>query len=157
MPDIHHETFIKAPIEHIFDLARSIDVHIETLAKTNEQAIAGTTSGLMELGDWVTWRATHLGVRQKLTSKITEMERPHRFSDEMVKGAFHSFVHTHEFIAVKGGTIMKERFSYRSPFGIVGKLADKLFLERYMTRFVVNRANELKRIAEAPGGTNYSS
>ncbi len=157
MPDILHETFIDAPIEQCFDLARSIDVHIETLAKTNEQAIAGTTSGLMELGDWVTWKATHLGVRQKLTSKITEMERPHRFSDEMVKGAFHSFIHTHEFIEVDGGTLMKERFSYRSPYGFVGKFADKLFLERYMTRFVVNRANELKRIAETPGRTNYSS
>ncbi|MBT2581277.1 SRPBCC family protein [Planococcus sp. ISL-109] len=149
MPEILHETFIEAPIEHCFDLARSIDVHMVTLAKTNELAIDGTTSGLMELGDWVTWEATHLGVRQKLTSKITEMDRPHRFSDEMVKGAFHSFTHTHEFTADRGGTIMKERFSYRSPYGIIGKLADKLFLERYMTRFVMNRASELKRIAEA--------
>lgn len=77
MPMIYHETYIEAPIERCFDLARSIEVHIETVPKTSERAIAGTTSGLMELGDWVTWKATHLGVRQKLTSKITEMERPY--------------------------------------------------------------------------------
>ncbi|MGM0896970.1 MAG: SRPBCC family protein [Bacillota bacterium] len=148
MPRIVHETYIEAPIERCFDLARSIEVHIETVSKTNERAIAGTTSGLMELGDWVTWKATHLGVRQKLTSKITEMERPYRFSDEMVKGAFHSFVHTHEFTESGSGTLMKDWFVYRAPFGIIGKLADKLFLERHMEKFLSTRAAELKRIAE---------
>ncbi|RAZ69579.1 SRPBCC family protein [Planococcus maitriensis] len=148
MPMIYHETYIEAPIERVFDLARSIEVHIETVPKTNERAIAGTTSGLMELGDWVTWKATHLGVRQKLTSKITEMERPYRFSDAMVKGAFHSFHHTHEFTESGSGTLMKDWFVYRAPFGVIGKIADKLFLERHMEKFLSTRAAELKRIAE---------
>ena len=149
MPKIVHETYIEAPIERCFDLARSIEVHIETASKTNERAIAETTSGMMELGDWVTWKATHLGVRQKLTSKITEMERPHRFSDEMVKGAFHSFHHTHEFTESGSGTLMVDWFVYRAPLGFIGKLADKLFLERHMEEFLSTRAAELKRIAES--------
>ena len=36
MPMIYHETYIEAPIERVFDLARSIEVHIETVSKTND-------------------------------------------------------------------------------------------------------------------------
>ncbi|MBM7705750.1 ligand-binding SRPBCC domain-containing protein [Chryseomicrobium aureum] len=148
MPIIHHEIFIHAPITVCFDLARNIDVHIQTTGKTNERAVAGVTSGLIEKGQTVTWEATHLGVRQQLTAKITEMDRPYRFVDAMVKGAFHSFTHIHEFVESGTGTIMKDTFSYKSPLGVVGIVADKLFLERYMREFIVSRAEGLKKIAE---------
>lgn len=148
MPIIKHDIYIDAPINVCFDCARNVEVHTETTTKTKEKAIDGVTVGLMENGDTVTWEATHLGVKQKLTAKIIEIEKPYKFTDVMVKGAFHSFSHTHEFIESGTGTIMKDTFSYKSPFGVLGKIADKLFLEKYMRNFIVNRAKELKRIAE---------
>ena len=57
-------------------------------------------------------------------------------------------MHTHQFIEEKGGTLMIDTFEYKSPFGLIGRVADKLFLEKYMTRFIISRAKELKRIAE---------
>jgi len=66
----------------------------------------------------------------------------------MVKGAFHSFTHIHEFVESGTGTIMKDTFSYKSPLGILGILVDKLFLERYMREFIVSRAEGLKELAE---------
>lgn len=149
MPVINFEIYVDAPIEVCFDLTRNVDVHTETTAKSKERAIAGVTSGLMGKGDTVTWEAMHLGVKQKLTAKIIEMDKPYSFTDVMVKGAFHSFTHTHEFIKQGKGTLMRDRFEYRSPLGILGKIADKLFLEKYMTRFIVERSMELKRIAES--------
>jgi ligand-binding SRPBCC domain-containing protein len=95
MPKIELETIINAPIERVFDLARSIDLHAETLSHTNEKAIAGVTKGLINLGETVTWEATHFFVKQQLTSKITVCERPNRFSDTMVSGAFARFDHDH--------------------------------------------------------------
>lgn len=148
MPIIKHDTFINAPINACFDLARNVDVHTETTIKTKERAIGGVTVGLMENGDTVTWEAIHLGVKQKLTAKIIEMEKPYKFTDVMVKGPFDSFTHTHEFIESGTGTLMKDTFAYKSPFGFLGIIADRLFLERYMKNFIVNRAKELKRIAE---------
>ncbi|MDN4606158.1 SRPBCC family protein [Sporosarcina highlanderae] len=148
MPTIKHEIHINAPIHICFDLARNVDVHTETTAKTKERAIGGVTTGLMEKGDTVTWEAVHFGIKQKLTAKVIEMNKPYNFTDVMVKGAFHSFIHTHEFIESGTGTIMKDTFSYKSPFGILGIIADRLFLEKYMKRFISDRANELKRIAE---------
>lgn len=148
MPTIRHEIHINAPIHICFDLVRNVEVHTETTAKTKERAIGGVTTGLMEKGDSVTWEAVHFGIKQKLTAKIIEMNKPHSFTDAMVKGAFHSFIHIHEFVESGEGTIMKDTFSYKSPLGFLGIVADKLFLEKYMTRFIANRANELKRIAE---------
>lgn len=148
MPSIIHEIYIDAPISICFDLARDVDIHMETASHTKEKAIAGVTSGRMEKGDEVTWEATHFGRKQQLTAKIIEMEKPYRFTDAMVKGAFHSFIHTHEFLESGSGTIMKDRFVYRSPLGVLGILADKLFLEKYMEGFIVNRALALKKMAE---------
>ena len=93
MPRIEITTHIHAPIEVCFDAARSIDLHMESTKHTGEQAIAGRTSGLIELGETVTWRAKNFCIWQTLTSKITEMDRPNYFVDEMVDGAFHSFRH----------------------------------------------------------------
>ena len=149
MPIIVHEIYIESPIEVCFDLARDIEVHMKTTNETKERAVAGRTTGLIEIGESVTWEAVHLGVKQRLTAKITGMERPYSFTDEMVKGAFHSFTHTHEFRTSDTGTIMKDTFSYKSPLGLLGVAADKLFLEKYMRNFIVNRANELKNIAES--------
>ncbi|MCM3744354.1 SRPBCC family protein [Sporosarcina luteola] len=149
MPIIEYEIYVDAPIHICFDLTRNVEVHTQTTTKTKERAIAGVTTGLMENGDTVTWEAVHLGVRQRLTAKIIEMDRPHQFTDVMVKGAFHSFTHTHEFVESGTGTIMKDTFAYKSPFGIIGKIADRLFLEKYMKNFIADRAKELKRIAES--------
>ncbi len=152
MPVIKCEIFIDAPIDVCFDLARNVEVHTETTSKTKERAVAGVTEGLLEKGDTVTWEAIHLGVKQKLTAKIIEMEKPATFTDVMIKGAFHSFTHVHEFIESGTGTIMKDSFSYQSPFGMLGVMADRLFLEKYMRDFIGNRAKELKRIAENKAG-----
>ncbi|WP_438312636.1 SRPBCC family protein [Sporosarcina sp. FA9] len=149
MPLIEHREFILAPIEVCFDLARDVDIHTQTSAHTEEKVVGGVLTGLMEAGDTVTWEAVHLGVKQKLTAKVTVMNRPYRFEDIMLKGAFHSFKHIHEFIKLENGTIMIDYFQYKSPFGLLGVVADKLFLEKYMRNFIVNRAKALKQIAES--------
>ncbi|MBS3678730.1 SRPBCC family protein [Ornithinibacillus massiliensis] len=148
MPIIKHEQFIQASLDVCFDLARNVEIHTLTTSKTKEKAVGGVTQGLLKKGDTVTWEATHFGIRQKLTVKVTHMEKPTMFVDVMVKGAFNSFTHTHRFVEENGGTIMIDIFKYKSPLGIVGIIADKLFLEKYMTNFIISRAKELKRIAE---------
>ncbi|WP_163099353.1 SRPBCC family protein [Peribacillus alkalitolerans] len=148
MPVIEHRQFIKAPIELCFDLARNVNIHTQTTSNTNERAVDGVIEGLLEEGDTVTWEAIHFGIRQRLSAKVTLMEKPHKFVDNMVKGAFHSFTHTHEFIEESGGTVMMDTFHYKSPLGLIGVLADKLFLEKYMREFIASRSKALKEIAE---------
>jgi len=149
MPTIHLETMIRAPIELCFDLARSVDVHMASTNHTGERAISGITSGMMNLNDEVTWEAKHFYVRQRLTSRITAMERPRMFVDEMQRGAFKRWHHLHTFEPRNGGTLMLDEVDYQSPLGILGRIADKLFLESYMTHLLLVRNAHIKHVAEA--------
>jgi len=148
MPHVVLETRIDVPIDVCFDLARDIDVHAETTRQTGERAVAGVMHGKIGAGDTVTFEARHLGVRQRLSSRMTQFDAPHVFADEMTAGAFKSLTHVHEFFAVPTGTLMRDTITWVSPLGMLGVLADKLFLERHMRRFVTQRNQRLKEIAE---------
>lgn len=149
MPRIELQTEIKADKQIVFDLSRSIDLHKISTQHTNETAIAGKTSGLIELKESVTWRAKHFGIYQQLTSKITEFEKPNYFVDEMVSGAFKRFKHEHHFKDSTNGTLMIDIFDYTSPLGFLGKIADKLFLKKYMTNLLIQRNQIVKEFAES--------
>src|SRR5436190_7571691 len=101
-------TEIDAPIERCFDLARDVQAHCRTAAFTRERVVGGKSTGLLELGDQVTFEGTHFGIRQRLTSAIVEFDRPHRFVDEMVSGAFKSLRHVHDFESQDSKTIMRD-------------------------------------------------
>lgn len=148
MPIIELQTRINAPKEIVFDLARNITLHEISTGNSNEKAIGGITSGLINLNESVTWRAKHFGIYQRLTVKITEMEIPNSFTDEMTKGIFKRFRHTHHFVMDGDFTIMKESFDYTSPLGVIGKLADFLFLKLYMKIFLKERNEVIKAYAE---------
>src|ERR1700760_2883163 len=115
MPKIILETLIEAPVGRCFDLARDIDLHAASMQHTGERAVAGRTSGLIEFGETVTWEATHFGIRQRLTSKITKFDYPDRFVDEQVSGAFKSFRHEHHFSKHGDATLMSDVFIFTSP------------------------------------------
>ena len=148
MPRIEITTEINSTLEICFDLARSIDLHKISTAKTNEEAVEGKTSGLIGLNESVTWQATHFGIKQKLTSKITRFDRPFYFKDEQTNGAFKSFVHTHTFSQVGDKVIMKDVFEYQSPFGFAGKIFNALVLTNYMRKFLAERNHIIKEVAE---------
>ncbi|WP_029038768.1 SRPBCC family protein [Salinimicrobium xinjiangense] len=149
MPVIRLETHIKADIKIVFDLARSIDFQSEAVTSSNEKAVAGRTSGLIGLNETVTYRGKHLGVVQSLTTRVTEFDPPNFFADEMVKGAFKSMRHEHYFSTSGEETIMKDVFNFEAPLGPLGWLANKLFLEAYMTNFLKGRNKTLKEYAES--------
>lgn len=150
MPAITLTTAILAPIDRCFDLARSIDRHVESMGATNERAVAGVTSGLIGLGQEVTWEARHFGVRWHLTSRITAYERPRYFQDTMITGPFATFVHEHHFVAEQGGTTMRDNIEFRSPLGALGGLVDRVVLRSYLRKLLARRNVVLKRLAERP-------
>jgi ligand-binding SRPBCC domain-containing protein len=122
MPTIVIDTPIRAPIERVFDLARDVGAHVESSAFTGERAVEpGKTSGLLEAGDLLTFEGRHLGVRQRLTVRITEMQPPVRFVDEGVRTIFRALRHVHEFLDQGDGiVVMRDTVQWRSPFGAIG-------------------------------------
>ena len=149
MPTIHLTTFIAAPVERVFDLSRSIELHKKAMTKTGEQAIAGTTSGLINLNETVTWKAKHLYKVRVLKSKITTMTPPVSFTDEMMEGDFKKMRHEHHFKVIDNGTLLIDLFDFEIPYGAIGKLAGNLFLTNYMRNLLEQRNTLIKEYAES--------
>ena len=136
-------TRTSTPKSELFDRARSIDAHRESMAQSREKAVAGVTSGLISVGEEVTWRAWHFGIPLQMTSRITEMEPPDYFVDEQVSGPFRRFRHVHEFSQDSTGTTMVDRVEFAAPFGPLGRLAEKLVLARYLRKLIETRNRHL--------------
>jgi len=148
-PTIHLTTFINAPADRVFDLSRSIDLHKKSMAHTGEQAVAGTTAGLIELNETVTWKAKHLFKIRVLRTRVTNMSKPSCFTDKMAQGDFKSMKHEHHFKQVQNGTVLIDLFSYEVPYGGVGKIVNQLFLNRYIRKLLEHRNQVIKDYAES--------
>src|SRR5690348_16485920 len=120
------------------------------MGATNERAVAGVTSGLIGLGQEVTWEARHFGVRWHLTSRITAYKRPRYFQDTMIPGPFATCVHEHHFVAEQGGTTMRDNTEFRSLLEAHGRLAVRVVLRSYLRKLLARRNVVLKRLAESP-------
>jgi ligand-binding SRPBCC domain-containing protein len=147
---IRLETVIAAPAGDCFGLSLSVDAHAASMRRSGERAIGGVTSGIMKLGDTVTWRARHFGIVFRMTSAITEYQYPSRFVDVQLQGPFRRWWHEHTFTATANGkTVITDVVQFQSPLGPLGCLADRLVLDRYMPRLLRQRNAWLKTTLEA--------
>ena len=149
MATIHLTTLINAPAQRVFDLSRSINLHKISTAHTGEKAIAGVLNGLIEVNETVTWQAKHLFKLRQFTSKIIAMEKPVSFTDEMIQGDFTEYKHEHHFKQIENGTIMIDLVHFESPYGMVGKIFNQLYLKNYMKTFLLERNEVIKEYAES--------
>jgi len=151
------QTTIEVPLERCFDLARSIDFHKHSVSSTQEQAIGGVTSGLIDMGQQVQWRAKHFGLWLHMTVTITEMKRPSHFQDVMISGPFRYFKHDHTFTQQSRNTIMIDSLEFASPVPVLGSLADIVVLRSHLKRFLQGRNLALKAAAESDQWRNFLS
>ena len=157
MPVIHLTTFIAAPIERVFDLSRSIDLHKYSMTKHKEEPIGAIINGLVKEGDEITWRAHHFFKKRILKTRIISFNRPNSFTDEQVAGDFALMKHQHFFKSIENGTIMIDIFEFKSPYGFAGRIFNKLYLTNYMRKLMEHRNKHIKETAEGNRWKNYIS
>ena len=150
MTTIHLTTKINASKQIVFDASRNIDIHQQSASPSKEKAIDGVTSGLINLNETVTWHGKHFGFYLTHKSRITAMTFYDYFVDEMEEGNFKSFKHEHFFEEENGVTIMKDHLQYETPFGILERIFDALFLKKHLTQFLLERNKVLKEVSEKP-------
>lgn len=151
MQIIHLETAIAAPPERCFLLSLNVDLHKASTAQTSERATAGVTSGIIGPDQTVTWQARHFGFMLTHESLISHYDSPRYFQDAMQRGAFKSFVHDHYFdLQSDGTTRMRDDLRFAAPLGPLGSIAEILVLRRYLTRFLMERNDLIRSVAESP-------
>ncbi len=148
MPEIELKTLIDAPPKVCFDLSLDIDLHMKSMKQSNEKAVGGRVSGQIKLGETVVWKAKHFGFNFTMTIKIIDLASPLHFTDEMINGPFKYLRHQHFFEEVPNGTRMIDCFDFQSPLGFLGRIADKVFLEKYMKALLAKRNSLIKDTAE---------
>jgi len=145
------QTLIPLDMPEAFDLSLSIDAHMGSFAATGERATAGVTSGIIGMGEFVTWRAKHFGITWTMTSVITAWDRPRCFVDEQSRGPFKSFWHEHRFRHVDSGTELHDTVRFEAPLGVFGRVAERLVLGRYLPHLIDVRneflVTEARRLA----------
>jgi ligand-binding SRPBCC domain-containing protein len=138
-----------------FLLSLNVDLHMDSTARTREQAIAGVTRGLIGYGESVTWEGRHFGFLLRHTSEIVSYEAPKFFCDVMTAGMFKSFRHDHSFAEVAGETVMQDVLQFAAPLGWLGALTEKLVLRRYFEGFLRERNAVIKQVAESEEWRRY--
>ncbi len=149
MPTIHLTTFIAAPADVVFDLSRHVGLHKEAMSKYREDAVAGTRFGLIQEDDTVTWKARHLFKNRLLRVKITEMKKSQQYIDEQIMGDFRMMKHEHYFKPCENGTLLIDLFHFESPYGVLGRWFNSLYLTKYLRRLLELRNNFIKDYAES--------
>ncbi|MEU4406338.1 SRPBCC family protein [Streptosporangium sp. NPDC023963] len=150
MPVFEIVTHVMAPPERVFDISLDVDVHAASMVGSSEKAVGGVTTGSLKLGDTVTWRARHFGIRWRMTSTISAYDRPGHFADEQVSGPFKRWYHAHHFQSCgHGGTVMSDVIEFAAPLGPLGRIAEILALRHYMPKLIRVRNQHIKQVAEA--------
>jgi len=91
-----------------------------------------------------------LPFRAQWIALITEFEWNHHFADVQKKGPFKSFHHRHELIAERrdgvNGTVVRDVIEYDVGFGWLGKLAQRIFVSRQLSRTFEYRQKALEKL-----------
>lgn len=139
---------IAAPPQRVFDLSLDVGVHTASMAASGERIVGGVASGRMRLGDTVTWQARHFGLSWRMTSRITAFDAPGYFVDEQVAGPFRYWRHEHHLEPDgRGGTVMRDVVEFAAPLGPLGRLAERVVLDRYLRRLIRIRNEHLRKVA----------
>lgn len=88
----------------------------------------------MQVGTRIEYHLRLVGVPIQWTTRIEDYAPPHRFVDSQLCGPYQHWVHLHTFSADADGTLMRDVVDYDIPYGMIGTLAQKLFVARMLER-----------------------
>ena len=149
MVSIHLTTFIEAPMQRVYDLARHFSVLKGSLTGTPVQVSSGSGTYLLQRGDSLTFQSRNLGRTRTLTARITEMDGKTIFTEEQVKGDLKSYRHAHHFKPAQNGTIMIDMIECEGPRDFFGSLAGTNALKRYVEEVTGKRIASIRQYAES--------
>jgi len=106
-----------------------------TPPKLNFEILHISGGDTMYAGQIINYKITLLpGFKVRWTTEITHVAPAHYFIDEQRFGPYALWHHQHHFKEVEGGIEMTDEVNYAIPFGIIGRLINKLYVRRELGR-----------------------
>ncbi|MCO4754422.1 MAG: DUF1731 domain-containing protein, partial [Bacteriovoracaceae bacterium] len=115
--------FLPSPIEHVYDFfARPANLKKVAPSNLKLELIKSSDERLTKNSSF-TFKMIKFGVPVRISSKVCDIAENEFFKDVQTSGPFQSWLHSHLFYEVEGGTIVVDDLKYRLPFGLLGDLA----------------------------------
>ena len=86
------------------------------------------------------------GIPLKWKTEIGKTSLHSFFTDKQLKGPYKVWEHTHTFAAQENGVLMKDEIVYELPLGFVGKLMNKLFVQKKIENIFDYRRKTLNKL-----------
>ncbi len=100
----------------------------------------------MEKGTVIDYTIHLYGLPMTWQTVITDYNPPYSFTDSQVKGPYQTWIHTHQFAAQEGGTLMTDEVQYSVPFGPFGEIAHILFVKKQIKRIFDYRKKVIEEV-----------
>lgn len=84
-----------------------------------------------------------LSIKTNWVTEITHVKEHEYFVDEQRVGPYSIWHHEHKIEAIKGGVLMTDILTYKPPFGIFGRIANTLFIQRKINEIFEYREEKL--------------
>lgn len=86
-----------------------------------------------------------LGIPLNWVTEITHVKPMQYFVDEQRKGPYKIWHHEHWFEEIPGGVLMKDLVSYAPPMGLLGNLANAVFIQKKLIGIFEFRKSSLEK------------
>lgn len=143
--ELRTETVLPRPLDDVFPVfAAAENLERITPPELAFRILTPTPIAIRE-GTRIDYRLRLFGVPFRWRTVISDWSPPHAFTDEQESGPYHTWIHSHEFAAVDGGTRMTDRVVYRLPLGPLGTPALPV-VRAQLRRIFTYRARAIGRL-----------
>ncbi|MDA1263514.1 MAG: SRPBCC family protein [Planctomycetota bacterium] len=140
MSELARVQYVPVPIEEVFRFfGEPRNLEAITPPWLHFQ-IRSLSEGELGEGSLIGYALRLHGVPVRWRTRISCWQPPYRFVDEQVRGPYRSWIHTHTFEEIEGGTRIQDHVAYRAPGG---RLVERLFVRRDLERIFDYRAEAI--------------
>ena len=145
---IKRELLIKKSIDDVFSFFQEPE-NLSKITPSNLDFNIITPSPIvMKVGTLIDYTIKVIGIKIHWRTLISSFNPPHDFVDEQLRGPYKYWYHKHEFVSCGEETIIRDNVTYALPFGVIGRLAHKVFVFRQLRKIFDYRARIIQSIFE---------
>ncbi|MFN8280780.1 MAG: SRPBCC family protein [Saprospiraceae bacterium] len=122
---------IPAGVDEVWDFIKEPNnLNLITPPEMDFRVTGKSGNGLMYSGMIITYKVKPmLGISMQWVTEITHVVEKQYFVDEQRSGPYSFWHHQHRIETISGGVLMTDIVSYIPPLGIIGAIANRLFIQ----------------------------
>lgn len=148
MYQLKAEQFIPASIDEVWEFISSpANLKRITPGYMGFDITSGDLPDKMYPGMIISYRVSPVaGIKTTWVTEITHIEEGRYFIDEQRVGPYAMWHHEHHLEEVDEGVMMRDIVSYRPPMGILGAVANRLFIRKKLEGIFEFRVRAIEEI-----------